>query len=125
MGWEQTGGLYMIQKSKLDEVYYNRYKLKGEYVFTEEFEVESYPFDLQDLSMVIAPETSSVEQQRLVPHHIIPSYFTINETWSSITDWQIVGLYCTQSIGIAMHLQMIQTIKDKKRVGSIIRFKLS
>jgi len=96
--WEQTGGLHIIMQSDMDQKYYNRYKIKGEFEFTEEFEVQNYPFDLQDLSIVVTPESSSIEEQRLVPHHFIDAYFTVNDTWSCITDWDIVGLFTKEYI---------------------------
>ena len=96
--WEQTGGAYLIQKSNIDNKFYNRYKIRGLREFTEEFEVENYPFDFQDLSIIISAETANIDQQRLVPHHTCPAYFEMNKTWSSVTDWTIKGLYCREFV---------------------------
>eukprot|EP01083_Nonionella_stella_P022806 63050_1 len=97
MLWEEHGGEYTIQRK--GDVYYNRYKVEANYTLTEEFEVESYPFDFQDLSIVIAPATSTIQQQRFVAHHILSdNYFTLSKTWSSITDWDVVALSCREYI---------------------------
>eukprot|EP01084_Bolivina_argentea_P143503 251964_1 len=96
--WEQTGGNFIIQYSKQHEKYYNRYKIETNCELTEEFEVQNYPFDIQDLSIVIGAETASIKEQRLVPHHISTPFFTINVTYSSITDWDVIGIYCKECI---------------------------
>eukprot|EP01084_Bolivina_argentea_P304396 525667_1 len=69
-----------------------KYKVKKidiNMTFTEEFEVSAFPFDVQDLTIVMKQDKKSSEIVH-VPSHKDNNYMRIDETWSSVTNWTIV-----------------------------------
>eukprot|EP01084_Bolivina_argentea_P143496 251954_1 len=71
---------------------YNCQRIKFTGNFTEEFEVENFPFDVQDLSIVIAPSSKPSCEFKFVPDMTHPDYIAIDKTWCSATDWNIVNV---------------------------------
>ncbi len=58
-------------------------------VFSEEFEVENYPFDCQDLTISLdlgCPVTVA----RFEPIHSCPDVFLLDKTYLSISNWELV-----------------------------------
>jgi len=48
-------------------------------------QVENFPFDVQDLSMVFHDS----KHNNFVPHHMMSNFLKLNLAWSSITDWKL------------------------------------
>ena len=81
-------GRFRIKKNK-----YNQQIVRFNMIFTEEFEIENFPFDVQDLSVVLR-ESHDPEQltHNKPPNELFNSYIMFDKTWFSITDWTIVNV---------------------------------
>ena len=61
--------------------------------FTEEFECENFPFDVQDLSFIICTDTS-INNVLFVPSRYKNDMLYINKSWLALCDWDIVFHVC-------------------------------
>eukprot|EP01084_Bolivina_argentea_P116678 207269_1 len=58
-------------------------------IWTEEFEVESFPFDVQDLTMVFCSEDLPATEARIYPSASKYPSLSVDKTWSPITNFDI------------------------------------
>lgn len=78
-------GAIAVKKDKKTGTEYNTQSISFNMSFTEEFEVEHFPFDVQDLSMVFHDRGHN----EFVPHHTMDNFLKLDKAWSSITDWEL------------------------------------
>lgn len=71
---------------------YNQQVVSFNMIFTEEFEIENFPFDVQDMSLVLKEARNLRELAHdKPPDELFNNYIMFDRTWSSITDWTILG----------------------------------
>ena len=58
--------------------------------FTEEFEIENFPFDVQDLTVVLEEKYDARFLSHVPPpEDVYTSYIRFDKTWFSTTDWSV------------------------------------
>eukprot|EP01084_Bolivina_argentea_P116679 207270_1 len=83
--WTETKSQYRIdEKSGKNQA---RWDIRA--VWTEEFEVESFPFDVQDLTMVFCSEDMPSTKAKLCYTSSHNPSLTVDKTWSPITHFEI------------------------------------
>eukprot|EP01084_Bolivina_argentea_P207208 353585_1 len=122
--WEETRGKFMIKENDKDGCFYNRYKIEGHYEFTEEFEVQNYPFDMQDLSIIIGPENATIDKHRFVVPQHRADFMSMQTSWLSITEWDVVDIWGKEYV-----VDYCGTFHDERKSGqkqleSIVNFKI-
>eukprot|EP01083_Nonionella_stella_P164691 545884_1 len=83
--WSETKSQFRI--SPLSGRNQSRYDIRS--VWTEEFEVESFPFDVQDLTMVFASEHLPVYKAKMQESASRGASLSIDRSWSPITQFDI------------------------------------
>ena len=86
----RSGSQFFIRKGN-NNMQYNVQRLFITGNFTEPFEVENFPFDVQDLTFIIASSELSVKQFKFVPVPFKKDYICVDKTWNSATEWDIVS----------------------------------
>ena len=77
-----------------------RYNLRLVYLnceFTEEFECNNFPFDVQDLSFILDCDMG-INRLILVPSRYKPDLLYINTSFLALCDWEIVYSVCVKKI---------------------------
>ena len=83
-----TGGKYKIVN--VDGIDYNTRRVEYDASFREPFEMQNYPFDVQDLTFVFGTRTANV---CFVPSRAYPDqFFRIEMTYCGIPEWELVNL---------------------------------
>ena len=93
----RSGSQFLIQKGNNNK-HYNIQKLYVTGDFTEPFEVENFPFDVQDLTIIIASSELPAKQFEFMPVPIRKDYISVDKTWNSTTDFDIVSCDAITSI---------------------------
>eukprot|EP01084_Bolivina_argentea_P091056 163972_1 len=110
---------------------YNEKCLHTNATYTDEFNVASFPFDSQDLVIALT-QTVNTTSIINVPSHIENNYIRFDKTWSSITNWTIVGVDASKveletksfDIGAIYEIVMFRIQIKRKWQGIIYRLLL-
>eukprot|EP01084_Bolivina_argentea_P143498 251957_1 len=111
---------------------YNEKCLYINVVFTEEFEVASFPFDVQDLTMAFTQHSTIGMSIITVPSHVSSSYIRFDHTWSSITNWTVVNIDAAKvelptksaNVGAVYEIVMFRIQAKRKWKGIVYRLLL-
>eukprot|EP00483_Globobulimina_turgida_P008297 UN08313 len=87
--WQESGGnIYAIRKGANGK-FYNCHRLQHCAIFTTEFFVQMFPFDVQDLAVIVRP-SNRAGKVKFVPLQTEYDVIVLDESWSSITSFNIV-----------------------------------
>merc|ERR1712228_910646 len=128
------GGRVKVKKMWNEEEntheHYNQQLITFNMKFTEELEIESFPFDVQDLSVVLKEKYNARDIVHTAPNdNVFTTYIKFDKTWDSMTDWDILGIdasvitipYQSHYVGQSYELVVLRVQVARKWKGIVYR----
>ena len=116
-----NGNNYTIIKSTRDSKEYNVRRLEYDVFWSEPFEIDNFPFDVQDLSFVFQSPYmgNKVGIREFVPSRVFSDMFRIETSFVAVADWELV--YCDVFLEKVDWVKILSDNKDSNPLRTVSR----